>query len=74
MQVDVKEPLKYFSSMFDLDFEGTLVLEKLASHGLVDKFYEAVDQDDFARAAKLMKSAGVTQEEIAKVLEIMGDA
>lgn len=33
-----------------MDFEGTLVLEKLAAIGCVDEFFEAVDDDDFERA------------------------
>lgn len=31
--------------MDQTDFEGTLVLEKLAENGTVDAFFEAIDSD-----------------------------
>lgn len=60
--------------MYEDDFEGTLVLEKLAAVDLVDAFYEAVDSDAFGEATRLMKRAGVDSETIAIVLKKMGDA
>lgn len=60
--------------MDESDFEGTLVLEKLAEIGRVDEFFEAVDADDFARAKALMKQASIDAETIASVLKLMGDA
>jgi hypothetical protein len=59
--------------MDDSDFEGTLVLEKLAEIGKVDAFFEAVDSDDFTQARLLMKRAGVDAETIALVLSKMSD-
>ena len=56
------------------DFEGTLVLEKLATAGLVDAFYEAIDADDFGRATSLMKKAGVDSTTIQIVLQEMSEA
>lgn len=56
------------------DFEGTLVLEKLAEIGKVDDFFEAIDSDDFDKASSLMKRAKVDAETIAIVLKKMGDA
>lgn len=56
------------------DFEGTLVLEKLAQIDKVDEFFEAVDADDFNRASSLMRKAGVDPETIAIVLKKMNDA
>jgi hypothetical protein len=53
------------------DFEGTLVLEKLAEIGKVDDFFEAVDSDDFSKATALMKRARVDSETIAVVLKKM---
>lgn len=53
------------------DFEGTLVLEKLAAIDKVDAFMEAVDSDDFDRAKLLMKKARVDSETIAIVLKKM---
>ena len=62
--------------MNETDFEGTLVLEKLAQVDEVDAFFEAVDADDLKKAASLMKRAGVDPETIAVVLKKMaeGDA
>ena len=60
--------------MDESDFEGTLVLEKLAEFGKVDEFFEAIDSDDFARATSLMKRANVDSETIAIVLKKMKDA
>jgi hypothetical protein len=56
------------------DFEGTLVLEKLALIDQVDTFFEAVDADDFQKAASLMRRAGVDSETIAIVLRKMREA
>jgi hypothetical protein len=54
--------------MEEEDFEGTLVLEKLAAIGERDSFFDAVDSDDFQKAASLMKRAGVDEETIDTVL------
>ena len=59
--------------MDEKDFEGTLVLEKLAEIGKVDAFFEAIDADDFAEAQRLMKKAQIDTETIAMVLQKMGD-
>lgn len=56
------------------DFEGTLVLEKLAALGLVEVFFEAVDADDFGRASSLMKRAEVDSKTIQIVLKKMAEA
>ena len=55
-------------------FEGTLVLEKLAAIEKIDEFFEAVDDDDFEAATKLMKAARVDSETIKAVLQKMGDS
>lgn len=55
------------------DFEGTLVLEKLATINKVDEFMEAVDADDFSKASSLMRAAKVDRETIAIVLRKMAD-
>ena len=60
--------------MDEEDFEGTLVLEKLAEINKVDDFFEAVDSDDFAKAAALMKRAGIDSETMSIVLKKMNDA
>lgn len=60
--------------MDESDFEGTLVLEKLAEIGKVDDFFEAIDSDDLGKAQSLMKRAAVDTETIAIVLKKMSDA
>lgn len=57
--------------MDDSDFEGTLILEKLAAIGKIDAFYEAVDSDNFAAAKALLKRANVDAKTIALVLSKM---
>ena len=56
------------------EFEGTLVLERLAEVDLLDAFWEAVDADDPDRAAALMRRASVDEETIAIVLKKMAAA
>jgi hypothetical protein len=60
--------------MDESDFEGTLVLEKLAEINKVDDFFEAIDSDDFSKAQSLMKRANVDSETIAIVLKKMNEA
>jgi hypothetical protein len=60
--------------MNDTDFEGTLVLERLAAIGRVDEFFEAIDADDVRRAVALMKRADVDAATIATVVKKMEDA
>ncbi len=60
--------------MDEQDFEGTLVLEKLAEINKVDAFFEAIDSDDFAKAKSLMIRAQIDSETMAIVLKKMGDA
>ncbi len=57
--------------MDETDFEGTVVLEKLAAIGRLDEFFEAIDSDDVARAVKLMRRAGVEPAAIAIVVKKM---
>jgi iron uptake system EfeUOB component EfeO/EfeM len=59
--------------MDEKDFEGTLVLEKLAEIGKVDHFFEAIDADDFGKAKALLKRAGIDFETIKVVLKKMAD-
>ena len=59
--------------MTEEDFEGTLVLEKLAEIGKVDEFMAAVDSDNFDRAILLMKKANVDEKTIAIVIKMMSD-
>jgi hypothetical protein len=60
--------------MEESEFEGTLVLERLAEIDELDAFWEAIDSDDFKRASGLMKRAGIDAETIAIVLKKMADA
>jgi len=60
--------------MDESDFEGTLVLERLAEIDKVDDFFEAIDSDDFNKARSLMRQANVDSETIAIVLKKMNEA
>jgi hypothetical protein len=55
-------------------FEGTEVLERMAEQGKVADFFDAIDSDDFAKVARLMKQAGIDPESITAVLRMMGEA
>ena len=57
--------------MDDGEFEGTLVLEKLAAVGRLDDFADAVDADDTGTAEFLMEMAGVDAGTIETVLRKM---
>ena len=60
--------------MEEKDFEGTLVLEKLAEIGKVEDFFDAIDSDDFGKALQLMRKAGVDADTIQMVVKKMADA
>jgi len=60
--------------MDENDFEGTIVLEEMAQSGLLDDFWEAIDDDDLERAKLLMKRANIDAETIQIVLQKMSDA
>jgi hypothetical protein len=57
--------------MDETDFEGSLILEKLAQVDKLEDFYEAVDADDFHRVVSLLRSAELDEEEISMVLKLM---
>ena len=59
--------------MNEHDFEGTLILEKLAEIGKLDAFYEAIDSDDFGKAQSLMRLAKIDSETISIVMRMMGE-
>ncbi len=59
--------------MDESDFDGTLILEKLAAAGTVDAFFEAVDSDDFEKARQLMRGAGLDASTIQIVMKKMAD-
>jgi hypothetical protein len=60
--------------MNEEDFEGTLVLEKLAEIGQVEAFFDAIDSDDFEKAGQLMRKAGLSAPTIQIVLKKMAAA
>ena len=60
--------------MNDDDFEGSLVLEKLALAGQRDAFFDAIDADDFGLARELMEGAGIDDDTIETVLRKMRQA
>lgn len=55
-----------------MEFEDSTILEKLAQHGLVDEFYEAVDSDDPKKIKNLLRSAEVPEDRITLVLLAIG--
>jgi hypothetical protein len=57
--------------MDETDFEGTLVLERLAEIGAVEDFFDAIDADDVARATALMKRARIDAATITVVIRKM---
>jgi iron uptake system EfeUOB component EfeO/EfeM len=59
--------------MDERDFEGTLVLERLAEIGRVEDFFDAIDSDDVERATSLMKKARIDASTIAAVVRKMED-
>lgn len=59
--------------MDESDFEGTLILEKLAEQDNVDAFFDAIDSDDFEQAAELMRNAGIDDQTIQEALKQMED-
>jgi hypothetical protein len=61
-------------TMDEDEFEGSLVLEKLAALDKVDEFFDAVDADDVGRAIHLMKHAGVDAPTIATVVKMMEES
>jgi hypothetical protein len=60
--------------MDEQDFEGTLVLEKMAEIGQIDAFFDAIDSDDFAKVKSLLRRARVDQDTIQMVLKKMSEA
>ncbi|HEX8790911.1 MAG TPA: hypothetical protein VF765_08150 [Polyangiaceae bacterium] len=60
--------------MDERDFEGTLVLERLAEIGRVEEFFDAIDADDVPRATSLMKKAKIDAATIAMVVRKLEEA
>ena len=68
-----KSIIHAINKMDEQDFEGTLVLEKLARIDAVAEFMEAADYQNYARAEEIMKEAGIDEETIAITLKKMAD-
>ncbi len=60
--------------MDEEDFEGTIILERMAEINKLDDFWEAVDSDDFQTASRFLKRAKIESETIELVLKKMRDA
>jgi len=60
--------------MDESDFEGTLVLEQLASIGRVEDFFDAIDADDVAKAVSFMREARIDAPTIAMVVRKMQES
>jgi hypothetical protein len=50
------------------DFEGSLILEKLAELGLLEEFYSAVDADSINEVAELLREAEIDEDTIQEVM------
>lgn len=61
------------SSMRDIEFEGSEILEQLAEIDLLDSFMDAIDSDNLGLAVTLMRRAGLNQEAINHVLDEIGN-
>ena len=59
--------------MDESDFEGSIVLEKLARIDGVDDFMAAADVQDYEAARALMEKAGLDEATIAMTLKKMAD-
>jgi hypothetical protein len=57
--------------MDESDFEGSLVLERLAEIEKVEDFFDAIDSDDVERAVSLLKKAKIDASTIAIVVRKM---
>ena len=57
--------------MDESDFEGTIILEKLAEIGKVEDFFDAVDSDNFGKVKSLMRLAKLDATTIAIVIDKM---
>ena len=54
--------------MDESNFEGSLILEKLAALNILDDFFEAIDSDDLKEVILLLRQADVDEETIEEVL------
>jgi hypothetical protein len=54
--------------MSEIDFEGTIILEKMAEIDLLDDFYEAIDADNLYQVEILLRKADIDDETIEEVL------
>lgn len=45
--------------MNEENFEGTLILEKMAELSKLEDFFDAIDSDDFVKVKKLLKLAQI---------------
>lgn len=54
--------------MDESDFEGSIILEKLAGLNLLDDFFEAIDSDNLKEVVALLKQAEIDDDTIDEVL------
>lgn len=57
-------------NMLKEDYEGSIVLEILAEHDLLDEFYDAIDSDDISEAISLMRKAHIDEENIKMTIKM----
>lgn len=54
--------------MDKMDFEGSIILEKLAEVDLLEDFFESVDADNLLKVESLLREAEVDEDTIEEVL------
>ena len=60
--------------MDEIDFEGTIILERMAEIEKLDEFFDAIDLDDFEKVRCLLRKAGIDSETIQMVMKKMSEA
>lgn len=55
--------------MTEEDFEGSLILEKLASLRLVEDFFDAIDSDNMSEVVSLLEEVNIDEDSIQSVLK-----
>ena len=59
--------------MNESDFEGSIILEKLAAIDLLEDFFEAVDSDNLVKVESMLREAEVDDDTIEEVLRQIQD-
>lgn len=60
--------------MTEEDFEGSLILERLASIGLKEEFFDAIDSDNMSEIISMMEEANIDEDSVRSVLKQIKDS